>query len=131
MTPNDDAFYQDDAFYRKVQRRITIFILVLAVSGALAGAIWKGLGAGGGFLTGAAVSYLSFWRWEKIVNSLGARPKVRGSLWWMLRSLDLVALAYVIIRILGLSLPAATVGLLVPAAAVMLELIYELIYARS
>ena len=125
MTPNDDAFYQ------QVQRRITLFILILAISGALLAAIWKGLTIGGGFLTGAAVSYLSFWRWEKIVSSLGGKPKVRGSLWWMLRSLILVALAYAIIRVLGLSLPAAMVGLLVSAAAVMLELIYELIYARN
>ena len=125
MTPNDDAFYQ------QVQRRISIFILVLAVSGALIGAIWKGLTTGGGFLTGAAVSYLSFWRWEQIVSSLGTAPKSRGSVWWMLRSLVLVALAYGIIRVLGLYLPAALAGLLVSAGAVILEIVYELVFLKN
>jgi hypothetical protein len=125
MTPNDDEFY------RQVQRRTTILILLLGVGGALAGAIWKGPQVGGGFLTGAAVSFGSFWRWEHIVSSLGAEPKGRSSLWWMLRSMVLVAVAYGIIRVLGLYLPAALAGLLVSAAAVILELIYELIYARS
>src|ERR1700675_4181962 len=102
MTPTEDDFYLE------VQRRTRIFILVLGAGGALIGAIWKGLQVGGGFLTGAAVSFGSFWRWEQIVNSLGVKPKSRRrSLWWMLRSLVLVAVAYGIIRFLGLNLPAA------------------------
>jgi len=121
----------DDLFYQQVQRRIKIIIFVLGVGGAMALAIWKGLAIGAGFLTGAAVSFLSYWRWEQIVSSLGGGPKSRRSLWWMLRSLILVALAYAIIRFLGLDLPAAMVGLLIPAAAVILELIYELIFVNN
>jgi len=120
----------EDLFYQQVQRRIKIIIFVLGVGGAIGVAIRRDLAAGGGYLTGAAVSFLSYWRWEQIVGSLGGAPKGRRSLWWMLRSLILVALAYVIIRFLGLSLPAAMVGLLVSAAAVVLELIYEIIFLK-
>jgi hypothetical protein len=43
----------------------------------------------------------------------------------------LVAVAYGIIRVLGLYLPAALAGLLVSAAAVILELIYELVFSKK
>jgi len=125
MTPSDDEFY------RQVQQRTRLFILLLGIGGALAGAISKGLLVGGGFLVGAAVSFLSFWRWEQIVSSLGTAPKSRGSVWWMLRSLVLVALAYGIIRVLGLYLPAALAGLLVSAGAVILEIVYELVFLKN
>jgi hypothetical protein len=47
----------------------------------------------------------------------------------VLRLLALVALACVIIKYLRLNVAAAAVGLLVSGAAVILELIYEMIYA--
>ena len=121
----------EDSFYREVQRRIKIFIAVFGIGGAIGATLWKGVATGGGFLVGAAVSFLSYWRWEQIVSSLGGQAKGGSSFWWMLRSLVLVAIAYVIIRFFGLNLPAALVGLLVSAAAVVLELIYEIIYART
>jgi hypothetical protein len=40
-----------------------------------------------------------------------------------------VAAAWVIIKFLGLNVAAAALGLLVSGAAVVLEIIYELIYA--
>ena len=40
-----------------------------------------------------------------------------------------VAGAWVIIKFLGLNLAAAALGLLVSGAAVVLEIVYELIYA--
>jgi hypothetical protein len=121
----------EDDFYRNVQRRTTMFILLIGVGGAVVAVTWRGLLVGGGFLTGAAVSFGSFWRWEQIVSSLGAAPKGRGSLWWMLRSMVLVAVAYGIIRVLGLNLPAALVGLLVSSTAVILELVYELVFLKN
>jgi hypothetical protein len=129
MTQGDDP--QGELFYAQVRQRITWFILVLGISGALIAGIRKGWGTGLAFLIGAAISYLSFWRWEQIVSSLGSKPNFGSSRWWMLRSIVLVLLAYVIIRVLGLNLVAALVGLLVSAAAVMLEIIYELIYGGT
>jgi hypothetical protein len=52
-------------------------------------------------------------------------------MFFVLRILATVGLAYVIIRFLGLNVAVAVAGLLVSAAAVLLEIIYELIYART
>jgi hypothetical protein len=41
------------------------------------------------------------------------------------------ALACAIIKFLGLNVAAAVTGLLVSAAAVILEIVFELIYARA
>jgi hypothetical protein len=94
-------------------------------------AIWKGIRFGGGFLIGAAVSYLSFWRWERVVESIGPdRP--RRPQWWALalRLLLLIAAAYAIITLTGFNPAAAVIGLLLPAAAVTFEIIYELIHGN-
>jgi hypothetical protein len=48
-----------------------------------------------------------------------------------LRYLLLAAGAYVIVNFTSLSLPAALAGLFVPVAAVILEIVFELIYASS
>jgi hypothetical protein len=48
-----------------------------------------------------------------------------------LRYLLLAAGAYAIVNFTSLSLPAALMGLFVPVAAVILEIVFELIYASS
>jgi hypothetical protein len=120
----------DPAFDARMLRRIYWIILILGIAGSIALAIARGPRAGAGFLIGAAVSYLSFWRWEKVVNALGKKP-ARRSFFWMLRFVLLAALAYVIIRFARVDLKAALAGLLVSAAAVIIEIVYELIYART
>jgi uncharacterized membrane protein len=77
------------------------------------------------------VSYLSFWGWQQVAAALGPTPKKRSSFGFTIRVILLGALACVIIKFLGLDVAAAVTGLLVSAAAVILELIYELIYART
>ena len=124
MAPHDPAF---DA---RVLRRIHWIILILGIAGSIAFAVARGPRTGGGFLIGAAVSFLSFWRWEQVVNALGTKP-TRKSLFWMLRFLFVAALAYAIIRLARVDLKAALAGLLVSAAAVIIEIVYELIYART
>src|SRR4029077_643670 len=89
-----------------------------------------------GFLAGALVSYLSFRGFERVVNSLGpateARPpRARVAILMGVRYLLLAAGAYAIVRFSTLSLTAALLGLFVSAAAVILEILYELIYART
>jgi hypothetical protein len=121
----------DQAFYDRFIRRVTWMILALAVMGSAALAVVKGIRIGLAFLIGATVSYGSFWGWRQLVDALTPEPKRRSSFSFALRILLLVGLAYVIIRFLGLNVAAAASGLLVSAAAVLLELIYELIYART
>jgi hypothetical protein len=121
----------DRLSYEQIIRRISRIILVLALLGASILAAIKGIRIGFAFLIGCAVSYLSFWGWRQVAAALGPTPKKRSSLGFTIRVILLGALACVIIRFLGLDVAAAVTGLLVSAAAVILELIYELIYART
>lgn len=121
----------DPAFFRQVTRRITWFILILGVAGAIGVAFAKGVRDGVAFLLGASVSYLSFWGWHRVVDALTPGTKPKSSRFFILRIVFLGAAAYVIIRFLDLNVAVAVTGLLVSAAAVILELIYELIYART
>ena len=121
----------DQAFYDRFIRRVTWFILALAVTGSVVLAMIKGIRVGLAFLIGATVSYGSFWGWRQLVDALTPGPKKRSAIPFMVRILLLIALAYAIIRFLGLNVAAAASGLLVSAAAVLLELIFELVYART
>jgi hypothetical protein len=70
---------------------------------------------------------------KRVVAALGAtaqaRPSPRFAILIGLRYLLLAAGAYAIVTFTSLSLPAALTGLFVPVAAIMLEIIFELIYA--
>ena len=121
----------DQAFYDRFIRRVTWIILALALVGFAFLGVTKGIRIGAAFLIGATVSYASFWGWRQLVDALTPGPKKRSSFPFMLRILLLIALAYAIIRFLGLNVAAAASGLLVSAAAVLLELVFELIYART
>ena len=89
-----------------------------------------------GFLLGGMVSYLNF-RWLKrtvyaLGEAAGAKPpRARVAVLLGLRYLLLGGAAYAILRFSEISLTAAMVGLFAPAAAVILEILIELIYART
>ncbi len=94
--------------------------------------LWKGWTWAVAYLLGAAASYLNFHWLKRVVDALGgtaeARPSPRFAILIGLRYLLLGAGAYVIVNFTSLSLPAALIGLFVPVAAVILEIIFELIY---
>jgi hypothetical protein len=121
----------DVEFYERVVRRITRIIVILGLAGATGATLLKGTTAGFSFLLGAAVSFTSFWGWRHVADALGPNPKKRSHAYFVIRLLALVAVACVIIKFLGLNQAAAALGLLVSGAAVVLEIIYELIYARA
>lgn len=119
----------DQAFYEGVPRRIKRNILILGVAGSVALLLWKGWRFGGGFLIGSATSYLSFWRWQRVVESVGPGGTKTRSPWLLaLRFMVLIAAGYVIIDFTGFNQGAAVMGLLVPGAAATIEIIYELTY---
>ena len=118
-------------FYDQVVRRITRIIFALALLGAAAFTLVNGIRDGFAFLIGGAISYVSFLGWRHLVDAVSPSGTKRSSTLFVMRTIALVALAYVIIRFLGLNVRAALLGLLVSGAAVILELIYELIYART
>lgn len=118
----------DPAFYENALRRIKLIILVLGLAGAVFLAIRKDVRFGGGFLIGTAASYLSFWRWQIVVEAIGG-AKVRRSPWLLaLRLAVLFAGGYVIIMLTGFNAGAAVMALLLPGAAVTIEILYELIH---
>jgi len=121
----------DPAFYEQAIRRIRRLIVILGIAGAAGIASFRGIPSGFAFLIGATASYLSFLGWQQIATAIGPDARKRSPRYFIVRILAFVALAYVIMRFLGLSAAAAVAGMLVSAAAVMLEIIYELIYART
>lgn len=118
----------DPEFYNQALRRIKRFILIIGAAGAVALTFWKGLSTGSGFLIGAAASYVSFWRWERVVDAVAAKPVRRSTWFFVLRFALLILAAYVIIKVTRVNQAAALAGLLVPAAASVVEITYELIY---
>ncbi len=124
----------DQAFVDRALDRIQALIAFLAAAGTLAAAIHGGWKWALGFVLGAVASWLNF-RWLKqMVNSLGRAaagkpPKARVAVFLGLRYLLLAAAGYVILNYSTISLVAGLIGLFVPAAAVILEILFELIYA--
>lgn len=125
----------EQAHFDAALRRITRATFALAAGGCIFCLVWRGWKWGLAYLLGAAASHLNF-RWlKRLVEGLGPAPRVRLSpkfaIIMGLRYLVLAAGAYVIVNFTSLSLPAALAGLLVPVAAVILEIVFELVYAPS
>jgi hypothetical protein len=116
--------------------RILRITVALTVSGAAIYFAMGGWRGGCGFLLGAVISYLNF-RWlKRTVFALGDAaggkpPRARVAVFLGLRYLLLGLGAYAILRFSEISLTAFMVGLFVPAAAVILEILFELIYAGT
>jgi ATP synthase I chain len=119
----------DEASFKAFLQRVQWIILVLALAGSSGITVFMGVRSGAAFLIGAIISFASFWGWQRVVERLGPEPKSRNRSYFVLRLLALVAVAWVIIKYLRLNVAAAAFGLLVSGAAVVLELIYEMIYA--
>jgi hypothetical protein len=114
--------------------RIRRWMAVLAVAGTGA-ALWiEGPAWGAGFLAGALGAMANF-RWlEQLAAGLDPRRPARRLRWAMLFGLRYVLLgaaAYVIVKLFGFSGLAILAGLLVAAAAVLAELVYELFHAGT
>lgn len=121
----------DPSFYTQALRRIGILILAIATIGAGTLTSLKGFRMGLAFLIGALFSYASFWGWQHVVLALSPDGTNKKPWRFMIRIIVLGGLACVIIKLLGLNIAAAVTGLLVSAAAVILEIVYEIIYARA
>lgn len=122
------------AFVERALQRIFRGALVVGAAGTAAGLALQGWRWGLGFALGAAGAYLNFYWLHRLVEGLapgGPRPRK-----WLLvvlatRYLVLGLAGYVIVKVFGLSLAAILLGLFVPVAAIIFEIIYELLYARA
>jgi hypothetical protein len=113
--------------------RIFRVTLALTAAGAAAYFALGGWRSGLGFLLGAAIALANF-RWlKRTVYALGEvaggkPPRARVAVFLGLRYLLLGLTAYAILRFSEISLTACLVGLFAPTAAVILEILIELIY---
>jgi hypothetical protein len=120
----------DELTYERASERIVRFMAAIATLGAaVAWAVW-GWKSAAGFLLGSLISGLNFILLKGLVNRLGeARPRRRFLLAY--RYLLLAGGAYVILRLSPISLPAVLAGIFVFTAAVFIEVIFEIAYARK
>jgi hypothetical protein len=120
----------EELTYGRATGRIGRSMVVIAALGTAVAFAARGWTWGAGFLLGSLISGLNF-RWlRRLVESLGGR-RSRGSLFLTLRYLLLGGVAYVILRYSSISLTAVVTGLFVLIAAVFIEVLFEIVYARK
>jgi len=127
MTPIPD----EHRFNRAVERMRRVMAVIVA-AGAIGLFVWRDWTWSAGWLLGCAASALNYHWLRRITQSVGsAGGSDRKAALLGLRYLLLGGGAYVILKYTRVSLPAALAGLFVPAAAVVIEILIELIYARN
>jgi hypothetical protein len=132
MTSEGEAAAREQLWMDRAVARIWNLIWAIGAAGAVALVAWRGWWWGAGWVIGTAVSALNF-RWLKqLVLAIGGEAaKPRKAVFLGMRYVLLGGGAYVILRFSAISLPAALSGLFVSVAAVIVEIILELAYARN
>ena len=126
----------DQLFYGRALARIQFLMLFLSVAGMVVAAVYGGWRWAAGYLLGAVASYANFHWLKQMVSALSdaaasKSPGTRAAVIFGLRFLLLGVGAYAIFNFSTVSLAAAFVGLFVSVTAVILEILYELMYART
>jgi hypothetical protein len=116
-------------FYEQALRRVRRFAVVLGLSGTAAVLMAYGVRTATGFMLGAALSILNFRGLSMLVNVIGGagKPGALAAALIALRYLLIGCAIYVIVKFLGVTPAAVVWGLLAAFAAVILEILYELI----
>jgi hypothetical protein len=115
-------------------KRILRLTLAVGFIGVLALLMVRGPHIAAGFLLGTILSLVNLRWWTMVANAIGgsgSAPSGASAMVLSLRYLLIAGAIYVIVRILKITPVAPLAGLLVSVAAVMLEALYELIYART
>ncbi|MBZ5623202.1 MAG: ATP synthase subunit I [Acidobacteriia bacterium] len=120
----------DELGYDRAAQRIGRIMAAIAALGTVVALAIGGWKWGAGFLLGSLLSVINY-RWlRKLVEGLGGKPP-RGSVFLAFRYLLLGGIGYVILHYSPLSLTAVMTGLFVLMAAVFVEVIFEIVYARK
>jgi len=132
MTGEGQSPTGDELWMHRAVERIWKLIWTIGAGGTLALLLWRGWPWATGWAIGTAVSALNF-RWLKqLVEAIGGNTaKPRKAVFLGMRYVLLGGGAYVILRFSAISLPAALSGLFVSVAAVIVEILLELAYARN
>ncbi len=119
--------------FPRLTRRLGKIIVAMSIVGSGLAGLLGGWTWAAGFLIGGSASYFNFRNLANVVDGLG-RPVSTGRAgafaWLLFRLILIAAGAFVIIRFTRINILAAFAGLTVPVAAIILEAILELTYAR-
>jgi hypothetical protein len=125
----------EENIYRTAISRMLRLMAVFAAGGTLVLFAWRGWKWGAGFAFGAGVAWINFLLLKKLADSRGAtgrKPPSTGSAVFLgSRYLILGAVVYATLRFTSISMLAAVIGLFVSLAAVLVEILFELVYARN
>jgi ATP synthase I chain len=132
MTGEGGLATRDELWMDRAVARIWKLVWAIGAGGAIALLVWRGWAWGAGWVIGTAVSALNF-RWlRQLTEAIGGPAgKPRKAVFLGLRYVFLGGGAYVILKYSAISLPAALSGLFVSVAAVIIEILLELAYARN
>lgn len=121
-------------FYQRALKRITWLVVGLGLAGTVFVWFRHGPRTGAGFLAGALISGFSIHNFREVAEGLGGPANRRRAIFaiiYVMRYGLMGGAVYVIVKYLEVSLVAVLAGLFVSAAAVVTEILYELIYART
>jgi hypothetical protein len=133
MTNEGEASNRDRAWLDRAVARIWKLTWALGAGGAVALLIWRGWAWSAGWVIGSTLSALNF-RWLKqMADGVGSQTaKPRKAVFLGMRWILLGGGLYVILKYSAIKMPAALAGLLLSTAAVMVEILFELLmYARN
>jgi hypothetical protein len=122
----------DDRLFERAVERIGKAAFSIAAGGVILATVWGGWTWGSGFALGAAASWINFRLLKQVVEALGqSRPtRKRVAILAGLRYALLGGGGYAILHYSSVSLTATLLGLFVSVAAVIVEICFELVYAR-
>jgi len=121
------------SFYDRALTRIVRVGMVLGAAGTIYVAARYGYKDGVGFLAGAGLSILNFHGLRRVVEGLSPqeKPGFRASpIFWGLRYFIFFGAGYAIVKLLEISLMPILAGLFVAAAAIMVEILFELTHGK-
>ena len=133
MTSDSELPTRDGIWMDRALARIWKVMWMMGAGGAVILLAWRGWRWGVGWVVGATLSALNF-RWLKqMADGVGSETaKPRKAVFLGMRWILLGSGLYVILKYSALSVPAALAGLLLSTAAVMVEILLELLmYARN
>lgn len=120
----------DELDFERASRRIARILAAVAVAGTALAGVAGGWKWAAGFLVGSAAAWFNF-RWlKRLVGALGGE-RTPSSFRLALRYFLLGGCGYVIVRFSSMPMPAVIAGMLVLIAAIFIEILFELVYARK
>jgi len=113
--------------FAALSRRTWRLGIALSIGGTFGAGMVAGIPATIGFAVGAAFSMLNFYLWHRTVSHVGTGTSGAGAMFG-LRYMVFALAAYAILNYFEANVLAALAGCFVAVAAVILEILLELIY---